>query len=160
MPLSQETLSLMFQGDKFSEEAPAIGELASLWQDYLEGASVSGVSASPTVLATTATPVFAAALIGISVSPTGLQQLVDAMVASWAVLATGAATVFVGAPITGPGTPPTALPSASTALAPILVANQAQALSQADAADAIAAVLHPLNLGALVPSGPITLPIL
>lgn len=159
MALSQSALLEMFQAPPVITEPEAILNMSNGWRGYLSGATVAGVPANSTALEP-AIVAFAASLVGMSAPGAGLAKLVSAMTTSWGVLTLAAQAVFAGAPVVAPGSPPPALGSALAALAPVLVANLAQKKSLADASDAIASVLHPLNLGAVVTGALAPLPIL
>jgi hypothetical protein len=159
VPLSQSTLAQMFKGPVFADEPSAIAQLSAGWNTYLSGATCAGVPANP-VLLVPAVAAFSAQLVGMSAPGLGLPKLTAAMVASWGVVAASAIAIFAPAPIVSPGTPPPLLGTMAVALAPVFLANVAQKKSRDEAADAVAAVLHALNLGAVAPGPLAPLPIL
>lgn len=159
MALSEAKLSLMFQGPVFLEEPPAIEVLAEGWRVYLAGATVVGVPANLAALEP-AIGAFSDGLVGMGDPGAGGAALIDAMVASWAVAVAAAPAVWPGAGIIGPGTPPPGLSGGLGGLQSTFDANTTQSASTSDASDAVAAGLHPLNLGGTAPSVGGPLPIL
>lgn len=158
MPLSASTLAEMFKGPLFDSDLPALEYLSDRFVDYLAESSVAGVPAQRPALVPVRAA-FLAGITGINTPGAGPAKLLAAFTGGWGALSVAVTTIYAGAPITGPATPPPGLASIPTVLLTTLPPNQAQNLSRDAAADTVAAVLHPLNLGALAPSVPSPLPI-
>ncbi len=165
MPLVQATLaSELLALEPVGDEAGAIDNLAGAWENYFAGASVLGIPTTGGALAG-ATTAMKGALVGMSVAGAGAAKLQAGIVAFWAVVAVSAATIWATVPPPLSATPPPGLGGIAAALTPVFVSNAAGSLSLADSANAVAAVLHPLQLGGIAllpipPAGPGPQPIL
>ncbi|KKM82804.1 hypothetical protein LCGC14_1315790, partial [marine sediment metagenome] len=87
------------------------------------------------------------------------------ILAFWGVVAGAAASIWLTVPPPLAATPPPGLVGIAVALVPVFLSNVTGELSLADAATAVAAVLHPANLGGIAvilgpPAGPGPQPIL
>lgn len=141
MAMSQATLSSGLQGlTPTMSEAEAAANLADAWDTYFSAAA-AGVPYAGLPAAKSA---FQAALTGMSSPGAGATALQTAVTAYWTALVTAPAAAFSGCILI---TPPPAIGTIAAALAPVFAANVAANASTADACDAIASVLHPINLG-------------
>jgi hypothetical protein len=146
-----------------TDEAEAIDRLVTAWETYFYEATVSGIACTSGTLAG-ASAAMRGALVGLSTPGLSASKLQSGIVAFWGVVATAAATIWVTVPLTVAAAPPPGLAGITAGLAGVFGANTAAGLNLADASTAIAAVLHPLNLGGLASLAPpppgLTAPIL
>ncbi len=165
MPLVQATLAdELLALEPVGDEPGAIDNLASAWENYFADASVLGIPTTVGSLAA-ATTAMKGALVGLSVAGAGAAKLQAGIVAFWGVVAVSAATIWLTVPPPLSATPPPGLAGIAAALTPVFASNAAGSLSLADSANAVAAVLHPLQLGGIAlipppPAGPGPQPIL
>jgi len=155
MTLSQSTLADGLAGlTPTSDVTAAISALADAWEAYFEAATVG-----PTTIATgTLAPAKAAlvaALAGLNTPGGGATAVQAGIVAWWGVVVPSATAIWAGnTPPVLSCTPPPSLSTIAAVLTPVFASNQASKLSLTAAAAAIAAALHPLQLGGIAAVGP------
>ncbi len=168
MPLNLDTLA-----NGLAEMTPTTVEqiarvrLTSAWRVYFAGSTVAGAPAVPAAFEP-AVQAFSAALVGMSSSGAAVAVLAAAFGQFWTTLAPLATTVWITAPIVlvPPVTPPPGLAGLSASLSAVFSANLAGRRSLADAAQALAGVLHSgaglgaIVLGSVPPAPPAPLPVL
>jgi hypothetical protein len=167
--LDESTLALGIaaMGPAATEQA-AIDAFVSAWNAYFAGASLADVSAVEDSYSA-GLSAMRSALIGMSAPGGGAAKIQSGVTAFWGGIASAGTTMWPVPPpaVVAPTVaPPPALGTIALGLTPVFAANVAASLSLADAADAIAAVLHATGgLGGLVnvtipPAGPVPVPIL
>ena len=144
-------------------EAPVKDAWALAYVKYMMESELMGLSISPTAESVfdTSKAVMVTALNGLSTAKTalqGTQLLVAAIKAFWVSVLANAATIWIPVPTLVPL--PVVLPAAlltpaaeqalAISLASVFTANMTGGLSESDSVDAIVAVLHPANAGAIV----------
>lgn len=135
-------------------EATGIQRFTDAFRTYFEGATVDGIVAVPATLVAPANAM-AAAMVGVSASGAGAAKIQAGIVAFWASVAAAAATVWPGhGPVVISATVPPGLAGLAAALTTVFAANVTARASLADASAAIAAVIHPLQLGGIAAVGP------
>jgi len=161
MALSQSTLANQLANlVPTTSEAEARVRLASAWRVYFGGATVNGAPAVPAAYEP-AVVAFQAQLLGMSASGQAGTRLAAACSAFWATLAPLATAVWITAPVVlvPPITPPLGLATLLPAMNAVFAANLAARRTLAQAADALATVLHSsAGLGALVPGSVLPAP--
>ena len=135
------------------EESNAINNLAGAWEKYFELATVTGVSIVPGSLAS-ALSAMKAVLVGISVDGAGAAKFQAGIQAFWTTVVASSPTIWITAPPLISATPPPSLGTIAAALQPVFDSNKTGKLALPAAANAIAAVLHPIQLGGLAVLGP------
>lgn len=160
MPLSQPTLAAELRNLKPAKLEPtAISNLSTAFTNYFAGATVGGVPAVVLTLAP-AKAAMQAALVGMSVPGAAPGKIQAGITAFWGVIAATAAAVWPGtAPPTVSATPPPGLAGIAAAIVAAGAANVAVKDIGA-AAQALAAAIHPTQLGGIAITPPGTLPIL
>lgn len=136
-------------------EPDAINNFAAAWETYFKDAAVLGVPTTPGSLSG-AIGSMKGALVGMSATGAGAAKIAAGITAFWSTVAGAAATIWVTAPPPTGATPPPGLGGIAAALSAAFAANMAGDLALADAANAVAAAIHPTQLGgiALVPPPP------
>jgi hypothetical protein len=122
-------------------EAQGIDNFSNAFEMYFYDASVLGVPCAPTTLAAAAAAL-KSAMVGIS--STGTAAIQAGIVAFWGVIATSTPTIWPGSLS---ATPPPGLSGIAAALQTVFTANTAGGLDLAASAAAVAAALHPTQLG-------------
>lgn len=125
------------------QEIEAIQTFADAWEKYMGGSAAGPVPAVPGSFAG-AKGSMIGAMSGIST--TGATAIAAGIAAFWGVVATSAATIW---PPALSATPPPGLSGIAAVLAAVLVANTVGELSLVDATNAMAAAMHPANLGGI-----------
>lgn len=157
MALSQATLANELQAlEPSGAEATAIDNLVGAWENYFEDATVLGIPVTTGSLAT-AVLSMRGALIGMSADGAAAAAIQAGVTAFWGVIALSAATIWLTVPPPLSASPPPGLGTIAGVLDPVFISNAAGSLSLADSAIALAAVLHPTQLGgiALIPPPPV-----
>lgn len=161
MPLNQDTLATELEAMVPSEdESAAISNLANAFHNYFLESSVLGIPATPTPLEAAKTAM-EGALTGLS--STSSLAIQTGITAYWGAVTPIAPTVWVTVPPIVSATPPPGLTGISAALDAVFPANTTGELNLADASAAIAAAIHPTQLGGIAvitPPPPTTAPIL
>jgi hypothetical protein len=164
MALVQATLAAgLANMSPVDNEPEAIDNLVAAWGDYFAGAAVLGIPTTPGSLEG-ALSAMRSALTGLS-SGEGSTIIQGAIVAFWGIIATSAATIWATVPPPTAATPPPGLGGIGAALAGAFSANVAAEASLVQAANTVAAALHPTQLGGIAalptpPAGPGPQPIL
>jgi len=138
-------------------EATGIQTFTNAYGDYAAAATANAVVLSPAGIAL-GKAAMSAALVGISASGVGLTKIPAAIIAFWTAIAGSAATSFSGA-VSAVAPPHVNL---ATDFAAVAIDNVEAEKTQADAADAIAAVFHNNAIvgGTVTFPGPSTFPII
>jgi hypothetical protein len=156
MALVQSTLASGLEAlEPTDDEAIAVQRIADAFDDYFAGASVNGSPAVPAALAP-CKAAMVAAMTGLSTTGGAAAAIQAGILAYWTTLLPLASAVWpatVG-PVIPPAVPPAGLAGIAAALAPVFTANTSGGLSLVASAAAVAAALHPLQLGGLVNLGP------
>jgi len=146
--------------DGFAELAPtsnassAITALADAWEAYFVEATVGPTQIVAGTL-TAAKASMVTALADLNTPAGGAAAIQAGIVAWWGVVTPAAAVIWAGnTPPVLSATPPPSLATIAAVLVPVFASNTASSLSAQGAATAIAAALHPLNLGAIAAVGP------
>jgi len=155
MTLSQSTLANGLAGlTPTSDVSAAIATLADAWEAYFSAATVGPTPVVPGTLAP-AKAALVTALAGLNAPGGGATAIQAGIVAWWGVVVPAAAVIWAGnTPPVLSCTPPPSIGTIAAALVPVFASNQASNLSLTAAAAAIAAVLHPLQLGGIAAVGP------
>ncbi len=162
MPLSSSTLgSELAKMTPVETEVEAITNFTNAWEIYFKDASILGIPTTSGTL-TPAITTMKVAMIGMSI--TGAAAIQSGIVQFWTTITPLAPTIWITVPTVASITPPTGLNGIAAALTSVFLANTTGGLSLIDSANAIAAVIHPLQLGgiaAITPPPPgVTAPIL
>lgn len=143
--------------DLYSDEASAIDAWATAWSNYFSDAETNGIPIQAAALPT-AKAAMVAAMVGLSSSGAGAAKIQAGIQAWWSAIVSSPAAFWPGC--TGI-TPPPGVSSIAAALGSVFASNTSGALSEEDAYNAVAGVLHPNNLGGLAAfPGPLSFPIL
>jgi len=141
-------------------EIEAINNLATAWENYFSNASVAGVPVIPGTLVS-AISAMKAALVGLSVENMASIKIQAGIIAFWGVVAASASTIWVIAPPIISATIPPTLGTIAASLTSVFASNLSSKLGLVEAANAIAGVLHPIQLGGIAIQTPnIPIPIL
>jgi len=145
MPLVQATLATNLESmEPVDNEADAIDNFATAFDDYFQGSSVIGTPVSGTT---------AAAKTAMKGSMTGLLEtdgaaaITAGVIAYWGVIIPAVATLWVLVPPLTVGTPPPTLAAITAALTATFASNTSGKLSLAAAAATVAAAIHANQLG-------------
>ena len=140
-------------------ESDAINNLSAAWEAYFYDASVGGISVNPGSLAA-ATSAMKTALVGMASNGANAIQL--GVTAFWSIVATAAPTIWTTVPPCTAAMPPPTLGAIGATLNSVFASNVAGELDKTACMNAIAAALHPLNLGGIctIPSPGAPTPIL
>jgi hypothetical protein len=161
MPLAATTLGNELKNlTPVKTEAEAIANFATAWEGYFSNATVNAVVVTPGTL-TPAINALKGAMVGLSATGAAAAKMQSGITAFWGVVVASAAAIWVTTPPIIAATPSPLLGGISAALSGVFTSNQAGNLSLADAAQAMAAALHPLQLGGVATLSPnIPMPIL
>ena len=168
MALVQATLANQLENlTPTGVEATAINALATAWDTYFQGASVTGVPITAGVTATAKTAMMGA-LAGMSVPNAGAAKIQAGITAYWATLVPLFATLWVIPPnVVTALTPPPTLAGIAAALTSVFASNTSSQATLAQAAANVAAALHTSGgLGAIavvqppLPAAPVPTPVL
>jgi hypothetical protein len=155
MPLSQSKLASELEAmEPVATEIEAIYNFATAFDTYFQDASVIGLPVTGTTAP--AKVAMIAAMPGLSI--TGALSMTAGVVAYWGVIATTVAVVWPLVPPLTSGTPPPLLSTMTAGLIAAFLANTAAQLNLSDSAAAIAAVMHPLQLGGIAIQSTIPVP--
>lgn len=161
MPLSSSILGTeLAKMEPVATEAEAITNFTNAWEIYFKDASVLGESTATGTL-TTAITAMQGAMTGMST--TGAAAIQTGITQFWTTITPLAPTIWVTVPVVVSIVSPTGLSGIAAALIPVFLANTVGGLSLIDSANAIAAVIHPLQLGGIATitgTPPTTAPIL
>lgn len=161
MPLTSATLAGGLETLALTTEEPdVIDGLVAAWADYFAEATVSGATTVPGSFEAGLTAM-RGALVGVSQPNAGAAVIAAGVSAFWTAILASPTTIWVTAPIVlvPPIVPPVGLAGLAAALQAVAPTNTAAELSLADAAAAVAGVIHTANVGGLVPgSVPPTVP--
>ena len=137
-----------------SDVSAAISALADAWETYFAQATVGPTGVASGTL-TAAKGAMVAALASLNATSGGAAAIQAGIVAWWGAVVPAAAVIWAGnTPPVLSATPPPSLSTIAAALAPVFASSTSGSLSLQDAVAAIAAVLHPLNLGGIAAVGP------
>lgn len=137
-----------------SDVSSAIAALADAWEAYFVAATVGPTQVATGTLAA-AKAAMVTALAGINTPSGGATAIQAGIVAWWGVVIPAAAVIWAGnAPPVLSATPPPSLSTIAAVLAPVFASNTGGSLTLQASTTAIAAALHPLNLGAIAAVGP------
>lgn len=145
-------------------ELDAIDNLAGAWEGYFAGASVLGIPTTTGSLAG-ATTAMKGALVGLSAPGAAPAVIQAGILAFWGVVSGAAATIWITVPPTLAAILSPGAFGIAAALPPVFLNNRIADLSLAQAAQAVAAVLHLGGIGGIAtlpppPVGPGPVPIL
>ena len=141
-------------------EPDTISNFATAWTNYFFESEVAEVSPLEIALLDSSKAAMESAMVGLSQA--GPASIGAGIVAFWGVVATSAATIWVTVPPLASAAPPPNLATIPAVIAPIGLANTAAKKSLEDSVAAIAAAIHPINLGGLATNTavpPVALPI-
>ena len=146
MPLSSTALADALKAEVVNQadEADAVEAWGEALVVYFGDAVAGGI---PIAGVAAAKPLITAALVGMSVPGAGAAKIQAAFVAFWAAVVASTSAYFPGT--IPPTTAPPLLGTMEAAMAPVLLANTTGALPLDASLDALAAVIHPLNLGGI-----------
>ena len=133
-----------------ADEADAVeawGEALVVYFGDAVAGGIDGLDDIPIAGVAAAKPLITAALVGMSVPGAGAAKIQAAFVAFWAAVVASTSAYFPGT--IPPTTAPPLLGTMEAAMAPVLLANTTGALPLDASLDALAAVIHPLNLGGI-----------
>jgi hypothetical protein len=141
-----------------TNENIAIDRFADAWTNYFYDAVVGAIPVNPGTL-TTAKNVMKMQLIGMKTA--GAAKIQNGITLFWSTVATAAPTIWTTVPPCTGATPPPTLATIAATLNGVFAANKAAQLNLDAAAMAIAAALHPLNLGGIcvIPTPGVATPI-
>lgn len=144
-----------------SDENVVIDRFTSAWETYFYDASVGGIPANGSSLAS-ATSAMKTAMIGMTQPNAGATSIQNGIIAFWGIVASAAASIWTTAPPCTGATPPPTLSTISATLEGVFASNVASKLNLTDACSTIASALHTLNLGGIcvIPSPGAPTPIL
>jgi hypothetical protein len=157
MAMSQSILAAELDVEIQNTEtlAEAINAWAAAWKTYFTDAESNSVPILTPILDT------AEAAMAVAMPSLGVDAgaaLTSGVTAWWATLVASPPLTFTACTAI---TPPAGLAGIAAALTPVFISNRDGELSKADALNAIASALHPLNLGGTATfPGPIVAPIL
>lgn len=129
-------------------ESVAIDTFAAAWEAYFDGATVAGVPVTVGSYAAALTAL-RGGLVGVSADGAGPAKIQAAITSFWASVATLAPTMWAIAPPPTGATPPAGLGGIAAALTTVFASNASGDLSLVDAANAVAAAIHPTQLGGI-----------
>ena len=154
MPLAAPTLGNELKNlPPVKTEAEAINNFATAWGNYFGNATVAAVPVTPGTL-TPAINAMKGALVGLSATGAAAAKIQSGIVAFWGVVAASAPTIWVTVPPVISATVPPLLGTIAAALSAVFTSNQAGNLSLADAANAVASAIHPIQLGGIATQTP------
>lgn len=152
MALVQNTLATQLQNMvPVDTEAEGINNFAAAFETYFYGASVAGIPVNPTSLAGSTTALKSAMVGANSNASLAIQ---NGIIAFWGVVATAFVTIWTTVPPLIAVVPPTGLNGIQAALNTTFASNISGNLSLSAAASAVAATLHPTQLGGIATLGP------
>ncbi len=160
MTLSQAKLADLFKSlAPTSDYTLAAARIVDGFEAYFAEASVLGLSIGSVALLAPARAAMSAALLPAMAPRNNAAGALQAgIVGWWGAIPALAAALWVDAPPLSPpiigATVPPGLGSITASLNVVFAVNRAASRNRNDAADATAAVLHPLMLGAFVSLGP------
>ncbi len=131
-----------------TDESLAIDRFSSAWETYFYDAVVGAIPVNPGTLAS-ATSAMKTAMIGMSAPNAGATAIQNGIIAFWGIVASSAASIWTTVPPCTGATPPPTLGTIAAALVGTFSANTSAKLGLSDACFAIAAAIHPLNLGGI-----------
>lgn len=130
------------------QETDAIDRFAAAWETYFYDAMVGAIPVNPGTLAA-ATTAMKGAMTGMSGQDAGDDAIQAGIIAFWGVVAGSAATIWTTVPPCTGATPPPNLATIAATLVGVFTGNTSGELDLAAACNAIAAAIHPLNLGGI-----------
>jgi hypothetical protein len=129
-------------------ENEAIDRFAAAWETYFYDAVVGAIPANPGTLSA-ATSAMKSTMVGMSTQDAGATAIQTGITAFWGIVAASAPSIWTTVPPCTGATPPPVLSTIAAALTGVFSANTAGELGLSDACAAIAAAIHPLNLGGI-----------
>lgn len=144
-------------------ESEGISNWMTAWENYFGGATVLGIPVTPGSLAGSLSAM-QSAMVGINSAGDGGAVIQAAIIAFWDVVIVAAPSIWVTAPLILSMTQPPNLSTIGAALNATFASNISGKLSLENSAAAVAATLHPTQLGAIAtitpPQPGVTAPVL
>lgn len=154
MALIQTTLgSQLANMAAVDNEIDAINNFATAFENYFYGASVAGVPATAGTLATAITAL-KAAMTGLSTSGNAATAIQSGIQAFWTTILPLGATIWIVVPAIILVTQPPGLGGISSAVQSAFTSNTSGKLDLTNSANAVAAAIHPTQLGGIATLGP------